>query len=249
MKNTNDEITQYPGFSPVPGLKSTLINKNGVVIDTRKNWCPLPDINPDGYPCVNSDNDRQFIHRLLALTFLPKPDIPVKDLDVNHIDGIKIHNDLENLEWATRSENCFHAYRTGLRSDNVPVLVKDLRTGEVVRYYSIHECARNFNVDPTLIFHYLKSCNYGKISWNFYVLIREGDDWPNADTSQIGMHRNGVARKIAARNINTGAERVFNSMGEAARFLNVSLSLLSTHMKKSISDPFRDWLFCFMDNY
>lgn len=51
------------------------------------------------------------IHRLVAKAFIPNPD---EKPDVNHIDGVKHHNGVENLEWAEKSENTQHAYRTGL---------------------------------------------------------------------------------------------------------------------------------------
>lgn len=51
------------------------------------------------------------IHTLVADTFLPKIK---KKTDVNHIDGIKTHNWLENLERCTRSENIIHAFKMGL---------------------------------------------------------------------------------------------------------------------------------------
>ena len=35
-------------------------------------------------------------------------------MDTNHIDGVKVHNTLENLEWVTHSENMIHAYEKGL---------------------------------------------------------------------------------------------------------------------------------------
>lgn len=53
------------------------------------------------------------LHRLLALKYIPNPD---NKPDVNHIDGNKLNNSLDNLEWATRSENIRHSYKLGRKS-------------------------------------------------------------------------------------------------------------------------------------
>ena len=52
------------------------------------------------------------VHRLVAIAFIPNPDnLP----EVNHKDGNKTHNWVENLEWSSSSDNDYHAYATGLK--------------------------------------------------------------------------------------------------------------------------------------
>jgi len=52
------------------------------------------------------------VGRLVAENFIVNE---IENLQVNHIDGNKINDSVENLEWVTGSENMLHAYRTGLR--------------------------------------------------------------------------------------------------------------------------------------
>ena len=89
---------------------------------------------------------RKTVHRLVAEAFLGGKH---PDLQVNHKNGKKADNRLDNLEWCTGSQNVKHAYDSGLRSPSGGR--GDIRTVRVTEtgktYPNLHECAKDIGSD------------------------------------------------------------------------------------------------------
>ena len=64
---------------------------------------------------LNSKGALLRVHRLVAYTFIKKPENFNDNWVVNHIDMNKLNNNCKNLEWCTQSENHKHAWSTGLK--------------------------------------------------------------------------------------------------------------------------------------
>lgn len=105
-------------WKEIPGFDGYEISSHGRVRSSkRKRECILkPRITHDGYVWynlhVNGKGYSKRAHRLAAEAFVPNP---LEKGTVNHIDGNKLNNSIENLEWATREEQMQHAYEHGLK--------------------------------------------------------------------------------------------------------------------------------------
>lgn len=98
-----------------------LISNKGRIFSITSDKIMKPILKNTGYYSVglrmeNSNRKKIFfIHRLVAMIFIKNND-PNKIM-VNHIDGIKTHNYVSNLEWVTSQGNCIHAINNGLTNN------------------------------------------------------------------------------------------------------------------------------------
>ena len=91
------------------------ITEEGNVWSHKTNKFLKPAKVSKGYLCVRLDGKTKLVHRLIAMTLIPnKNNKPT----VNHIDGDKTNNHINNLEWCTYSENHLHAFKTGLNKNS-----------------------------------------------------------------------------------------------------------------------------------
>ncbi len=94
----------------------TGIKKSWIVSYNTEPHFLKPAFSYDGYHLVSigckNKKRTMSLHRLVAKAFIPNPE---NKPQVNHKDGNKINNRADNLEWATKSENELHAYKTGLK--------------------------------------------------------------------------------------------------------------------------------------
>ena len=105
------------------------VNRNGNIYSLKSNKVLKPILS-NGYLKVMFGRRMYRIHRLVAIAYIPNPhNYPC----INHKNGDKTDNRVENLEWCDYTMNLIHAYRQGLNKNERPV--ERLLNGDVVQRY------------------------------------------------------------------------------------------------------------------
>lgn len=111
----NIEVIHMVQTGKFRNYENYIIYSDGKIFSTTRNKFLTNKIMQDGYCRLQLWDKCQYkmfnVHRIVAEVFIPNPE---NKPFVNHKNGNKQDNRVENLEWVTQKENIAHAYKTGL---------------------------------------------------------------------------------------------------------------------------------------
>lgn len=234
---------QYNGttFTEIPGLDGKyFIDKSTNIISLVFNKIKLmkQTKTSDGYYSIKLVKDGKsktfFVHRLMVMTFILKSDKWPDKMFTDHINGNKGDNRIENLELVSNQENLKRAFdKGGYINAKVPVKIRNYHTKEVILCESCAECSLYTGIHREVILSSGRLDNPHKVYPEGWQYCRPDQEFP--DTNLIYLTE--IEKPISVKNILTTQEYDFNTLTEAAKYLNLGVSTLSAWLSKE-EQPF-----------
>lgn len=253
------EHEQLPGYYYVPHYTAYVINREGVLRHhetlREKTWF---SVKPDhlrnskgGYyftriTNVPKVNGVVYRHRALCLTFKPILNAKTINMVVNHIDGVPGNDDLDNLEWVSYAKNNQHAHDNKLTGNkNKPVLVKNLKTGEIISYRNTKEAAVKLGYSTSNPIRY-RIRFAQNVLYDDYLQFKfdDGDSWPKVNMKATPV-RFRIGSKMAARNVFTGEVITFDTFDQGAELTGIDKQTIMIHVRDRQYLPFNGYNFSY----
>ena len=157
-------------WKTINGFENYEVSDNGEVRNKKTGRILKNSPTTYGYLRVNlranNESYTKYVHQLVARNFLEG------EGEVNHIDGNKSNNNINNLEWVSHKQNITHAEETGLRDNRKKKIIVEYLDGTTLTFNSRKECAEYYGVDPSTIRDYLnfELTKSRKVQANFRTL-------------------------------------------------------------------------------
>ena len=235
-------------YTTIPGYSEYGITNHGKVLNFTTGSLLEGSINSAGYCHYRIKNDAGRVktmgrHRLNLLTHSYDDDH--KNLYVNHKNGIKGYDFINNLEWVTPRENVIHAGKLGLTTKCVPVEMRDVLTGEIDCFDTIKELSEFLNISFDAGKYRVKHRRKRIFPEGKIIRLCDGEDWPSFDDVDLIMSYNGLKKPILVRDAFTLTVKEYCSMREASKDLGISDSLISEYLtlEQPVTSTFKQFRF------
>lgn len=240
MFEEKKSCAQYQDYYLIPGYQRYAINDFGELLTIATGKKAKPYHNFKGYLVYYLTSDTGYrgpvtVHRLLMLAFkYPKLFNP-KNMTIDHIDGDKRNNDLNNLEWVSATENIKRAVNLGKYvgyDKTCPIETLNPYTNEITYYKSINACRKALGLGRISVQYRLFKGPFKVFPEGLqYRKASPGVPWEASKTPDIDMLNNGVSKSTKLRNIMTGEILSFTTLKNVAEYLSVSPAYLSERIK------------------
>lgn len=173
------------GFYKLNKFPEYYISKEGQFYSTKQFKIMKVRITPGGYLSISLRRQQYFIHRILLEQFMINKPENYEQLKINHINGNKQDNRLENLEYVTQIQNIRHSIDV-LGKGVKRIKCHDHLTGEILKFKSILETTSHFKMSYDSIKKYMKDTCGDKLFRGRYQFELDTDPFViNTDSYKI----------------------------------------------------------------
>lgn len=248
------EVANHPGYYYIPRFTLYAVSALGKVITVETGHMKSLYVSSPGKKESNrtggyiatrvlDDTGRSlslYRHRALCSVFKTY-DVPLTTNPVNHINGVPGDDRLDNIEWSTYKKNAEHALYNGFKPNSIRAIkIKDINTGEVLRFSSIAKCSDFLKglIGPRSLGGHAVAKALTPIGGQWLARYEE-DEWP--DTHRVVDAW--LTKDLMARNVHTGNVIIASGARHLSSLVGVSETVICNHVKGHQVIPSDGWNF------